>query len=86
MAALRKSRRLLQKPDRRCFLWSLAGLGLAAKTPKSEKRSEPVYLTRLFPEPALGHAIANIDSIDLLNKRYLRKCTHYERTLGSRNP
>jgi hypothetical protein len=43
MAALRKSRRLLQKPDRRSFLRSLAGLGLAAKTPKPEKRSEPDY-------------------------------------------
>jgi hypothetical protein len=43
MAALPKTRLLLQKPDRRCFLWSLASLGLTAKIPKSEKRTEPVY-------------------------------------------
>jgi hypothetical protein len=43
MAALPKTRPLLHKPDRRCFLWSLASLGLTAKTLKSEKRSEPVY-------------------------------------------
>jgi hypothetical protein len=43
MAALPKTRLLLQKPDRRCFLWSLAGLGLTGKLPKSEERSEPVY-------------------------------------------
>jgi hypothetical protein len=43
MAALPKTRLLLQKPDRRCFLWSLAGLGLTGKTPKSQERSEPVY-------------------------------------------
>jgi hypothetical protein len=35
--------RPLQNPDRRFFLWSLAGLGLTTKTRKSEKRSEPVY-------------------------------------------
>jgi hypothetical protein len=33
----------LQKPDRRCFLWSLASFGLTAKNPTSEKRPEPVY-------------------------------------------
>jgi hypothetical protein len=33
----------LQKPDRRCFLWSLASFGLTAKSQASEKRPEPVY-------------------------------------------
>jgi hypothetical protein len=33
----------LQKPDRRLFLWSLAGLGLAPTLLGSEKRSEPSY-------------------------------------------
>jgi hypothetical protein len=33
----------LQKPDRRYFLWSLASLGLTAKSQASETRSEPVY-------------------------------------------
>jgi hypothetical protein len=43
MAGLPKMAPLLQKPDRRRFLWSLASLGLTAKTLKSERRSEPVY-------------------------------------------
>jgi hypothetical protein len=32
MAALPKTRPLLQRPDRRSFLWSLAGLGLTTKS------------------------------------------------------
>jgi hypothetical protein len=43
MAAPQKTRPLLQKPDRRFFLWSLASVGLTATTGLSEKRSEPVY-------------------------------------------
>jgi hypothetical protein len=43
MAALPNSRSLVRNPDRRFFLWSLASLGLAPKTRKSEKQSEPVY-------------------------------------------
>ena len=33
----------LQKPDRRCFLWSLAGSLWTSKILKSENQSEPVY-------------------------------------------
>jgi hypothetical protein len=33
----------LKKPDRRYFLWSLAGLGLSPKLLQSEKRSETSY-------------------------------------------
>jgi hypothetical protein len=33
----------LQSPDRRCFLWSLASLGLTTKARIAENRSEPVY-------------------------------------------
>jgi hypothetical protein len=33
----------LQKPDRRCFLWSLASLGLTGRNRTSEERPEPVY-------------------------------------------
>jgi hypothetical protein len=43
MAALPTTRLSLQKSDRRSFLWSLASLGLTAKTRGSENRSEPVY-------------------------------------------
>jgi hypothetical protein len=43
MAGLPKAAPLLQQPDRRRFLWSLASLGLTAKTSKFESRSEPVY-------------------------------------------
>lgn len=43
MAALPKTRPLLQRPDRRSFLWSLAGLGLTTKSPTSEKQSERGY-------------------------------------------
>jgi hypothetical protein len=43
MAGLLKRAPLLQKPDRRGFLWSLASLGLTAKASKSARRSEPVY-------------------------------------------
>jgi uncharacterized protein YlaI len=43
MAALPNTTPLLQRTDRRFFLWSLASFGLATKTRKSEKRSEPVY-------------------------------------------
>src|SRR5260370_20610859 len=42
MAAIPNTRRFLQNPDRRFFLWSLASLGLTTKTRNSE-RSEPVY-------------------------------------------
>jgi hypothetical protein len=37
------ARNLLQRPDRRYFLWSLAGLGLSPKLLQSEKRSEASY-------------------------------------------
>ena len=43
MAAPAKTRALLERPDRRRFLWSAAAIGLTAKTGLSEKRSEPVY-------------------------------------------
>ncbi len=43
MAALPNSSPLVRNPDRRFFLWSLAGLGFTPKTRKSEKQSEPVY-------------------------------------------
>ena len=43
MAALAKTIRLLERPDRRRFLWSAAAFGLAAKVGLSEERSEPVY-------------------------------------------
>jgi hypothetical protein len=43
MAILPKTNALLQRPDRRRFLWSAAALGLTAKIGLSEKRSEPVY-------------------------------------------
>lgn len=43
MPALPNTTPLLQKTDRRFFLWSLASFGLATKTRKSEKRSERVY-------------------------------------------
>src|SRR5580658_1970890 len=43
MAALPKSRSLLLNPDRRVFLWSLAGFGLTTKISKAEKQSEAVY-------------------------------------------
>jgi hypothetical protein len=43
MAGPPQTEPLLQKPDRRRFLWSLASLGLTAKTLKSERRPEPVY-------------------------------------------
>jgi hypothetical protein len=43
MAAPAKTRALLERPDRRRFLWSAAAFGLTAKTGLAEKRSEPVY-------------------------------------------
>jgi hypothetical protein len=43
MAAPLKTRLLLQRPDRRSFLWSLASLGLTSPTGLSEKRPDPVY-------------------------------------------
>jgi hypothetical protein len=43
MAALPKTRPLLQRLDRRSFLWSLASLGLTAKAAKSDNPSERVY-------------------------------------------
>jgi hypothetical protein len=43
MAASAKPRALLERPDRRHFLWSAAAFGLSAKAGLSEKRSEPVY-------------------------------------------
>jgi hypothetical protein len=43
MAAIPNTELVLQSPDRRFFLRSLAGFGLTAKARKSEKRSEPVY-------------------------------------------
>lgn len=43
MAAPPKTRLLLQRPDRRSFLWSLASLGLTSPTGLSEKRPDPVY-------------------------------------------
>ena len=33
----------LQKPDRRSFLWSLAGLGVTTKTRNSEKPGKSLY-------------------------------------------
>src|ERR1700677_644492 len=41
MAAPAKT--ILLNPDRRYFLWSLAGLGLSPKLLQSEKRSEASY-------------------------------------------
>jgi hypothetical protein len=44
MAALPRTRRPLQRPDRRSsFLWSLASLGFPSRIPKPEKQSEQVY-------------------------------------------
>jgi hypothetical protein len=43
MAGFSKSKTFLHNPDRRVFLWSLAGLGLTTQTLKAEKQSEPVY-------------------------------------------
>ncbi len=43
MAAPSKSRSFLPNPDRRVFLWSLAGLGLTTQISEAEKQSEPVY-------------------------------------------
>jgi hypothetical protein len=43
MAALRKTMALLERPDRRRFLWSAAAFGLAAKIGLSEERAEPAY-------------------------------------------
>jgi hypothetical protein len=43
MTVLPTMRTHLQKPDRRCFLWSLASLGLAGKSQASENRPEQVY-------------------------------------------
>jgi hypothetical protein len=43
MPVLAKPRALLERPDRRRFLWSAAAFGLIAKTGLCEKRSEPVY-------------------------------------------
>jgi hypothetical protein len=43
MVALPKMRPLLQRPDRRSFLWSLASLGLTTKAAKPEKPAERVY-------------------------------------------
>jgi hypothetical protein len=43
MAALRTPRSFSQNPGRRSFLWSLASFGLATRTRKSDKPSEPVF-------------------------------------------
>jgi hypothetical protein len=43
MAGLPKSRSFLRNPDRRVFLWSLAGLGLTAQISNAEKQSERVH-------------------------------------------
>jgi hypothetical protein len=43
MGAFPKTTAILQNPDRRFFLWSLTGLGVTAKSLKSEKRPEPAY-------------------------------------------
>jgi hypothetical protein len=43
MAGLPKSKSFLLNPDRRVFLWSLAGLGLSTQISKAEKQSERVY-------------------------------------------
>ena len=44
MPVLAKPRALLERPDRRRFLWSAAAFGLSAKkTGLCQKRSEPVY-------------------------------------------
>jgi hypothetical protein len=43
MAGLPKSRSFLPNPDRRVFLWSLAGLGLTTQIAKAEKQSERAY-------------------------------------------
>jgi hypothetical protein len=43
MAALPKSRSFLPNPDRRMFLWSLAGLGLATQISQAEKQSDLMY-------------------------------------------
>jgi hypothetical protein len=43
MAGLPKSRSFLPNPDRRVFLWSLAGLGLTTQISNAEKQSERVH-------------------------------------------
>ena len=43
MAALSTTGPWLQKPDRRSFLWSLAGLGVTTKARKSEKPGKSLY-------------------------------------------
>jgi hypothetical protein len=43
MAAVPNTTALLQRTDRRFFLWSLASFALVTKTRKSKKRSEPAY-------------------------------------------
>jgi hypothetical protein len=43
MAGLPKSRSFLPNPDRRVFLWSLAGLGLTTQFSNAEKQSERVH-------------------------------------------
>jgi hypothetical protein len=43
MAELSKSRSFLPNPDRRVFLWSLAGLTVTTQISKAEKQSEPEH-------------------------------------------
>jgi hypothetical protein len=43
MAGLPKSRSFLPNPNRRVFLWSLAGLGLSTQIAKAERQSERAY-------------------------------------------
>jgi hypothetical protein len=43
MAGLLKSRSFLPSPNRRVFLWSLAGLGLSTQIATAEKQSERAY-------------------------------------------
>jgi hypothetical protein len=43
MAGSTESRAFLSNPDRRVFLWSLAGLGLATQIAKAEKQSESIH-------------------------------------------
>lgn len=43
MAVAANTRAVLERPDRRRLLWSLAAFGLTAKIGRSETRPEPVY-------------------------------------------
>jgi hypothetical protein len=76
MAALPNTMAFSQNHDRRSFLRSLAALGLAAKTRKSEKPSEPVYRF-LTPACEVRMTVQYFDSSSIKGFRFRDRLTNH---------